>query len=100
MAVSSKVGRPYHVADIDFRHDPDQELYDEFYQACRTLTYCDMRLLGKAFGVHWITVWRWKAGQVFPMRKGIARQLIDWVVNGKPQKTVTQAEAADTMFYK
>lgn len=97
MAVSAKVGRPYRVAVMDFRHDPEQELYDKFYKACRELTYPDMTVVGRAFGVHWITVWRWKAGQTFP-KQGIALQLIAWIEEGKPTKIVTQAEAAASMF--
>ena len=99
MAVSAKVGRPYRVPDIDLKHDPEQELYDQFYEACRQLTYDDMILLGRFFGIHWITVWRWKAGHTFP-KQGAAMQVILWVNDGKPTKTVTQAEAADTMFYE
>jgi len=97
MAVSSKVGRPYRVPDIDLRYDPNQELYDRFYEACRTLSYSDMKLLGRFFGLNWITIWRWKAGKTFPTQT-IASQVILWVSTGKPLKTVTQAEAANSMF--
>jgi hypothetical protein len=98
MAVSCKVGRPYHVADIDFRHDPDQELYDRFYEACRDLSYFDTVLLGRALGVALNTIRLWKAGQTFPARRGIAQQVIDWVTRGKPEKVITQAERAKAIF--
>lgn len=98
MAVSCKVGRPYHVADIDFNSDPDQELYDDFYKACADLHYFDTVVLSRALGVSVVTVRLWKAGKTFPMRRGMAFQIIDWVNKGKPQKTITQAEAANTMF--
>lgn len=98
MAVSCKVGRPYHVADIDFSQDPDQDLYDEFYKACSELHYMDTLVLSRALGVSIVTVRLWKAGKSFPMRRGMAFLVIEWVKKGKPQKTITQAEAANTIF--
>jgi len=98
MAASAKVGRPYHVADIDFSNDPDQDLYDEFYTACRGLRYFDTVVLGRALGVSLVTIRLWKAGKTFPQRRGTAMLVISWVKAGKPQRTVTQAEAATSMF--
>lgn len=98
MAASCKVGRPYHVADIDFKQDPDQELYDKFYAACAQLCYFDTVVLSRALGYSVVTIRLWKAGKTFPARRGIAMQVISWVEAGKPQKTITQAEAANSIF--
>jgi hypothetical protein len=98
MAVSCKVGRPYHVADIPFGKDPTQELYDKFYAACRELCYFDTVVLSRALGVSLVTIRLWKAGKRFPGREATARLVIDWVDRGKPQRIVTQAEAAASMF--
>jgi hypothetical protein len=98
MAVSCNVGRPYHVADIDFSHDPEQELYDRFYEVCRGFSYFDTVLLSRALGVALNTIRLWKAGQTFPARRGTAMWVIAWVESGKPQRVVTQAQAAASMF--
>jgi hypothetical protein len=98
MAVNCKVGRPYHVADICFAKDPDRELYDQFYRACRNLTYSETVILARAVKVDVRTVRRWQAGQYFPSRRGTAVLIIGWVDRGKPQKMITQAELAAGMF--
>ena len=98
MAVSCKVGRPYHKADIDFRHDPDQDLYDRFYAACDKLHYFDTVVLSRALGVNVVTIRLWKAHKTFPARRGTAHQVIDWVKRGKPEIVVKQAEAAGGMI--
>jgi len=98
MAVSCKVGRPYHKADIDLRHDSDEELYERFYMACDTLRYFDTVLLSRTLGVQVRTVRNWKSHQTFPPRRGMAQQVIDWVNNGKPQLVITQAQHAAGMF--
>ena len=98
MGVSCKVGRPYHRADIDFRHDPDEELYERFYRACDTLRYFDTVLLSRTLGVHLVTIRLWKAHKTFPSRRGMAHQVIAWVNNGKPQLVITQAQHAAGMF--
>jgi hypothetical protein len=97
MAVSCKVGRPYHIADIDFRHDPDQELYDRFYGACAQLHYFDTVLLSRALGVSLVTIRLWKAKQTFPARRGTAQQVITWVNNGKPERVIKQSGIATGM---
>jgi hypothetical protein len=94
MGLSGKVGRPYQVADIDLTHDPDLDLYDQFYSACAELTYPDQRALARALGFEERTIRNWRAGNTFPPRKGIATMVILWVSNGKPKKLVTQAGAA------
>lgn len=99
MAVSCKAGRPYHVADIDFGKDPDQDLYDQFYRACRTLSYSETVFLARACRVDVRSVRRWQSGKYFARRPGMAILVIDWVNNGKPQKMITQAEDAAGMFY-
>lgn len=98
MAVSCKVGRPYHVADIPFGKDSSQELYDRFYTACRELHYFDTVVLSRTLGVSLVTIRLWKAGKKFPGREATARLVIDWIEAGKPTKTITQAEAAASIF--
>ena len=98
MAISGKVGRPYHMADIDLAYDPDLELYDRFYAACEQLCYFDTVLLSRALGVCLVTIRLWKAKKTFPARRGMAQQVINWVNNGKPERTITQAENADGML--
>jgi hypothetical protein len=98
MAVSYKVGRPYRRAAIDFAKDPDQELYDRFYAACRTLSCDDMVLLSRTLHVSFRAVCYWRVAKRFPITKGTAKLIISWVENGKPTELVTQAEAAAGMF--
>jgi len=98
MAVSSKVGRPCHVADINLKHDPDQGLYDTFYATCSQLHYSDTVRLSRALGVTLVTIRLWKAKKTFPSRRGMALQIIDWVNRGKPERRVTQAEIAAGML--
>lgn len=98
MIVSCKVGRPYHIAEIDFRHDPDQELYDRFYVACAQLCYSDTVKLSRALGVNVVTIRLWKAKRTFPARRGMAQQVIDWVAKGKPERIIKQAESARGML--
>lgn len=98
MAGKSKVGRPYHVADIDLSYDPDLELYDNFFNACAGLRYFETVVLSRTLGVEARTVRNWKAGLTFPKRNGIASQVIRWVNDGKPQKIITQAQAATGMM--
>jgi len=98
MAVSCNVGRPRRIAVIDFTKDPDQELYDKFYDACHKLECRDMVPLARALQVSVRSVWRWKAGQGFPATKGTAMLVIMWVNNGKPTTELTQAQIAAGMF--
>lgn len=98
MAVSYKVGRPYHIADIDFSKDPDQELYDRFFEACRDLRYFETVVLAKACRVDIRTVRRWKEGKNFPTTRGTAILVIDWVNRGKPMKIITQAADSTAML--
>ena len=98
MAVSYRVGRPYHVADINFAEDHDQELYDRFYEACRALSYSEMVALARALQVTLRCMRYWREGKCFPSTRGTAMHVIAWVANGKPIKRVTQAEAAEGMF--
>lgn len=98
MAVSCKVGRPFHIADICFSDDPDRGLYDQFYRACRSLTYFETVTLARALKVDVRTVRRWQSGKYFPARRGTAILIINWVNRGKPQKMITQAELAAAMF--
>ena len=98
MAVNCKVGRPYHIADIDFRHDPDQELYDRFFEACRGLCYFETVVLAKALRVNVRTVRRWKEGRNFPTTRGTAMLVISWVNSGKPMKIISQAANSTAML--
>lgn len=98
MAISCKVGRPYHVADISFSHDPDRELYDRFYKVCRLLSYFETVMLARAVRVDVRTVRRWQSGRYFPARRGTAILIIGWADRGKPQRTITQEELAAGMF--
>lgn len=86
------------MADINFRHDPDQDLYDRFYAACDQLHYFDTVLLSRALGVNIVTIRLWKAHKTFPSRRGTALQVIDWIDRGKPQKVITQAGLASSMI--
>jgi hypothetical protein len=94
MALSTRVGRPYQVADIDLVHDPDLELYDKFFSACSVLRYSDTVVLARTLGIQVRTIRNWKAGTTFPPRKGMAHLVIMWVASGKPRKIITQAGAA------
>lgn len=97
MAISDKVGRPRRIADIDFRHDPEQELYDRFYAACRTLGWSEIWELAGALQVNLSTVKYWRLGKYFPATRGMAMHVIHWVERGKPTKMVTRVPS---MFYK
>jgi len=83
MAVNTR-GRPICRAVIDFRDDPDQELYKRFYEVCRTLSCSDMRKLARGLRVTLSTVYFWKQGRSFPMAEGTARLVMGWVERGKP----------------
>jgi len=98
MGVSASVGRPYHMADIDFSKDPELPLRTAFLAACSTLRYFDTVVLSRSLGVDVVTVRRWKAGTAFPARRGFAQYVIEWVNNGKPRKVITQAEIARAML--
>lgn len=88
MAVTySKAGRPCFVADIDFSNDRELALRDAFYKACNSFSYRDMMALSRALNVAPITVRTWKYGLRFP-RRDIAKEVIDWVNEGKPMKQV------------
>ena len=97
MAVSCKAGRPYRVADISFAKDPDRELYNQFHEVCRSLSYYDTVIVARACRVDVRTVRRWQTGESFPGRRGTAVLVIDWVNRGKPRKEITQAELAASM---
>lgn len=97
MAVSCNVGRPYHVADIPFGRDPDQELYNQFYNVCRSLSYYDTIVLARALKVDVRAVRYWQAHRYFP-RRGTAMLIIDWVERGKPRKVITQAQSEASAF--
>lgn len=98
MAVRYKAGRPYHEADIDFGKDPDQDLYDQFYRACRTLSYSETVFLARACKVDVRSVRNWQSGKYFPTRRGTAVLILNWVNNGKPERIIKQAELAAGMF--
>jgi len=87
MAVNTR-GRPICRAVIDFAHDPDEELYDRFYKACRTLSCSDMRKLARGLRVRLATIYFWRAGRTFPVTKGTAGFVIRWVEEGKPVEFV------------
>lgn len=94
MAGLSKVGRPVCEADLDWEHSPGQEIYTQFYEACRSLTYADMRRLARAFDVDITAVVHWKAGRRFPPGLDSPFLIIQWVEKGKPVIMRTQAEIA------
>jgi hypothetical protein len=98
MAISSKVGRPVCIAAIDFSYDLDQELYDRFYKACRTLNCCDIPKLAKALKISERGVWYWKEGKRFPETRGTAGWVIRWVEEGKPIEFRTQAQIAASVY--
>lgn len=87
MAINTR-GRPICRAVIDFANDPDEQLYEQFYEVCRHLDCSDMRKLARAFRVDLSTVYRWKLQTYFPERKGIAALVIRWVEQGKPVEFV------------
>lgn len=90
-------GRPRFVAVIDFSNDVELAFWDMFYSACSAFRYRDIVALSRAFGVSTTTVENWKYRITFP-RKGIAQQIIDWVNNGKPMKTVLPSKTSNDMF--
>ena len=90
----SKVGRPVCEADLDWEHSPGQEIYAQFYEACRNLTYGDMCRLARAFNVDVTAVIHWKAGRRFPPGLDSPFLVIQWVERGKPVILKTQAEIA------
>jgi len=84
MAVSCvRVGRPPLVAKIDFSKDVELDLADELHKACADFHYAEIMALSRAFQVSISTVENWKYGLTLP-RVGIAKQVIDWVAQGKP----------------
>lgn len=98
MAVSAKTGRPVCEADLDWEHSPGQEIYSQFYEACRSLNYGDMCRLASAFNVSLATVIRWKSGRQFPLGLDFPFLVIQWVERGKPVRMRTQAEIAASML--
>jgi len=94
MAGRYRVGRPYHEADIDFSKDPDQDLYDQFFRACRTLSYSETVFLARACKVNVRSVRNWQSGKYFPTRRGVAILILGWVNNGKPERIVKQADVS------
>ena len=88
MAVNTR-GRPICRAVIDFASDPDEEFYEQFYEACQQLSCSDMRKLARALRVDLTTIYRWKLRTYFPERKGIAALVIRWVQQGKPVEFVS-----------
>jgi hypothetical protein len=97
MAVSNR-GRPVCMAAIDFRLDPSQELYDRFYKACRTLDRSDIRKLARALHISERTVIYWKQTTTFPVTRGTAERVIQWVNEGKPVEFKTQAQIAAAIY--
>jgi len=86
------------MAAIDLRVDPDQELYYEFYKACQTLDSSDIRKLAKTLRIAESTIRFWKKTTTFPVTRGTAKHVIQWVREGKPVEFRTQAQIADTMY--
>jgi hypothetical protein len=72
------------MAAIDFANDPDQKLYDKFYEVCATLNYSDMRKLARGLRIDESTVRYWKATKTFPVTRSTAQRVIQWVEEGKP----------------
>jgi hypothetical protein len=97
MAVGNR-GRPVCIAAIDFRVDPDQELYCEFYKACGTLTSSDIRKLARTLGIAESTIRFWKKTTTFPVTRGTAKRVIQWVKEGKPVEFRTQAQIVTSSY--
>jgi len=92
-------GRPRYVADMEYKEDPAQFYYDEFYKACRPLSYREMLALARWLDIDLRTVYRWRSGESFPRNIGTMLTVLDWVRLGKPIKQQTQKEiqAANSM---
>lgn len=97
MAVNTR-GRPICMAAIDFRSDPDKELYEKFYEACQMLSRSDIRKLARALDVNERTILYWKETKTFPVTRGTAKRVIQWVEEGKPIEFRTQAQIAASMY--
>lgn len=100
MGVRTKSGRPIWEADLDWQDNPGQEIYDQFYEACRGLNYLDMRMLAKAFRLTLTAVVDWKSGRRFPPGLESPLLLIRWVERGKPLRMRTQADIAASMLLR
>lgn len=97
MAVNTR-GRPICMAAIDFANDPDKELYDKFYEACKTLSCSDIRKLARALDINECTIRYWRKTKTFPVTRGTARRVIQWVEEGKPVEFRTQAQIATSSY--
>jgi hypothetical protein len=86
------------MAAIDFRLDPSQELYDRFYKACQALDYSDIRRLARTLGIDESTIKYWKQTKTFPVTRGTAKRVIQWVNQGKPVEFKTQAQIAAAIY--
>ena len=92
-------GRPRSVADIDFKSNPAQFYYDEFYKACKPMSYREMMALARYLGIDIRTVYRWRSGESFPRNIGSMLVVLDWVREGKPIKQQTQRELQAAKAY-
>jgi len=97
MALSNR-GRPICRAAIDFSVDPDKELYDDFYRACQTMGCVDIRRLAKALGIAESTIRFWKTTKTFPVTRGTAKYVIQWVEQGKPIEFVIQTPEGEQIL--
>ena len=98
MEIRGNLGRPVREADLDLEHDPNQEIYTQFYEACRTLDWADISSLARGLRVTVGAIRHWKTGRRFPMDIGTPLLVIRWVNRGKPVKMRTQAEIATSML--
>lgn len=89
-------GRPRYKADIDLTYDRAQFYYDEFYNACRDLSYREMLGLSRTLGYSIRTMYRWRDRQSYPRQTGDILAVLDWTKAGKP--LTSQGELSDSML--
>jgi len=87
-------GRPRYVADYTWKNALVQSYYDEFYNACHTLTYREMVALSRLLGFSLRTIYRWKNDEDFPRHIEAVLVVLEWTKRGKPIRQETQAEVA------
>lgn len=93
MITRHAAGRPSLEADIDFATDPDLQLYQDFYNAMKGLSYGEKRALARGMHVCYNTIVNWSKLNSFPPRRGTAVLVIQWVRNGKPMRKVYQSNS-------
>ena len=96
--LTNKRGRPRYVADLNLAQDLALPYYEEFYAACRDLSYRDIIALARRLGCTPRSLYRWKHLEKCP-RFDTMLKVIEWTAAGKPIKLESQAQVHKaTMF--